>query len=396
MKRRNIFRSYNAVLGLVFLVFLAFGVSSVIVMIRSDGFVPIGEILDRQQTDAILFNSPLSSPYNHKITLHKKRAAKIVAIGSSRSMQFREKAFSESFTNLGGVISDIGYSELFIHKMIKEHKPEIIIWAVDYQDFFEAPRPGRPWRIEDDHNIFAPLGLAGNGVFEWKSYWKLLLNGEVFENFPIELKGLSAKVEGNGFDGDGSMYYFGSFYDSLGKGEIVYTNSWEKERQNILDTTSQGDRVTSPQPWALESFKSIVDYAKSENVIIIPVLVPAAPMVMEIMDEGPETFRLGLDQLREQLPRLSPYFADFVDPREYGSDECEFLDAYHGGEVTYLRIVLGLSEMSDSPLKPYVRRNFIKRQIKEYENEIQITEGEIGSRFKNIRRIKFSPMCEGV
>jgi hypothetical protein len=103
-----------------------------------------------------------------------------------------------------------------------------------------------------------------------------------------------------------------------------------------------------------------------------------------------------LDQLREQLPRLSPYFADFVDPREYGSDECEFLDAYHGGEVTYLRIVLGLSEMSDSPLKPYVRRNFIKRQIKEYENEIQITEGEIGSRFKNIRRIKFSPMCEGV
>ena len=84
MKRRNIFRSYNAVLGLVFLVFLAFGVSSVIVMIRSDGFVPIGEILDRQQTDAILFNSPLSSPYNHKITLHKKRAAKI-----GRSTEFK-------------------------------------------------------------------------------------------------------------------------------------------------------------------------------------------------------------------------------------------------------------------------------------------------------------------
>jgi hypothetical protein len=82
-----------------------------------------------------------------------------------------------------------------------------------------------------------------------------------------------------------------------------------------------------------------------------------------------------------------------VDPREYGSSECEFLDAYHGGEVTYLRIVLGLSEMPGSPLKPFVRRDVVQRLIKDYKNELQITEGEIGSQFKNAKRIRFSPMC---
>jgi hypothetical protein len=396
MKRRNIFRVYNAGLGLVFVVFLAFGMSSIIVMIRSDGFVSIEEIVSKQQTSTAIFNSPLSSLYKYKITLHKERAAKIVAIGSSRSFQFREKAFSESFTNLGGVIGDIEYSELFIRKLIEAHKPEIIIWAVDYHDFFEARRPGRPWRTEDDHNIFSPLGFTVEGIIDWKTYWKVMFSGKFFEDFPVELRGLSAKVTGDGFGHDGSFYDFGGYYDSLGKGDIVYTNSRESLYQNILDTSSQGDRSNTPQPWALESFKSIVDYAKSEGVIILPVLVPSGPAIMEIMDERPETFRLGLDKLREQLPHYSPYFADFVDPREYGSGECEFIDAYHGGEVTYLRIVLGLFDMPGSPLQPYVRRDLIRRLIKDYENEILITEGRIGSQFKNVRRIKFSPMCEGI
>ena len=393
MKRRNIFRSYNAVLGLVFIVFLAFGVSSVIVMIRSDGFIPIEEILDKQRTEVILFNSPLSSPYKHKLTLHKERAAKIVAIGSSRSLQFRENAFSESFTNLGGVISDIGYSELFIRKLIEAHKPEIIIWAVDYQDFFEAPRPGRPWRMGDDNNVFTPLGFAVEGILDWKTYWKVMFSGKNFKDFPVELRGLSAKATGDGFGQDGSLYHFGTSYDFLGKGDIVYTNGRESLYQNILEGSLQGDRTNTVRPWALESFKSIIDYAKSENVILIPVLAPSAPAVLEIMDERPEAFRRKLDQLREQLPRYSPYFADFVDPREYGSSECEFLDAYHGGEVTYLRIVLGLSEMPGSPLKPFVRRDVVQRLIKDYKNELQITEGEIGSQFKNAKRIRFSPMC---
>jgi hypothetical protein len=334
MKRRNIFRVYNAGLGLVFVVFLAFGMSSIIVMIRSDGFVSIEEIVSKQQTSTAIFNSPLSSLYKYKITLHKERAAKIVAIGSSRSFQFREKAFSESFTNLGGVISDLGYSEFFVRKLIEVHKPEIIIWAIDYQDFFDNPLGKRPWRTEDDNNVFSPLGFAVTGAFDWKTYWKLMFNGEVFENFPIELMGLSAKALGDGFDYDGSMSHFGQKYDFLGKGDINYTSSRENLRRGILETSMQGERARTVQPWALESFKSLLDYAASENVIVIPVLVPSSPAVLEIMDERPEAFRRKLDQLREQLPRYSPYFADFVDPREYGSSECEFLDAYHGGEVT--------------------------------------------------------------
>jgi len=393
MRRRNIFRSYNAVLGLVFIVFIAFGVSSVIVMIRSDGFVPIEKIVDEQQKGAILFNSPLSSTYKHKLALHKERSAEIVVVGSSRSFQFRGYPFSESFTNLGGVISDLEYAEPFFRKLIEIHKPKIIIWAVDYQDFFESLRPGRPWRTEDDNNIFSPLGMAVTGVINWRDYWKLMVDGEVVKNFPVKLMGLSAKAMGDGFDSDGSFYHFGMSYDFLGEGEIEYTNSRESLYQGILETSLQGDGANVVQPWALESFKSIIDYAESENVIIIPVLVPSSPTVLEIMDERPETFRLGLDRLREQLSHYSLYFADFVDPRDFGSSECEFLDAYHGGEVTYLRIVLGLSEMPGSPLKPFVRRDVVQRLIKKYENDIVITEGKIGSQFKNAKRTSFSPMC---
>ncbi len=392
MKRRNIFGSYNAVLGLVFIVFGIFGVSSVIVMIRSDGFVPIEKIVAEQQKNAILFNSPLSSMYKHKLALHKERAANIVAIGSSRSHQFRAYAFSESFTNLGGVFGPLRYAESFVRELIDVHKPGIIIWAIDYQDFFQAPG-GAPLRTEDEKNIFSPLGLVVTGTLDWKSYWKLMFDGEVIENFPVKLMGLSAKATGGGYDYDGSMYHFGRDYDVLGKGDIKHTNSRESLYRGIVENSSQGDRVNTVQPWALAVFKSILDYAASKNVIVIPVLVPSSPAVMEILDEKPDVFRRGLDELRQVLPRYSPHFADFVDPREYGSSECEFLDAHHGGEVTYLRIMLGLSDMPGSPLKSYVRRDLIGRLIEDYENNIFITEGRIGSQFKSAKRTRFSPMC---
>jgi hypothetical protein len=221
-----------------------------------------------------------------------------------------------------------------------------------------------------------------------------MFDGEVIENFPIKLMGLSAKATGSGYDYDGAMYHFGQHYNFLGKDDIYYTNSRESLYQGIVENSSQGDRVNTVQPWALAVFKSILDYAASQDVIIIPVLVPDSPVVMEILDEKPDIFRRGLDELRRVLPHYSPYFTDFVDPRQYGSSECEFLDPYHGGEVTYPRIVLGLSDVPGSPLKSYVRRDLIGRLTKDYEDDVFITEGKIGSQFKSAKRTRFSPMCK--
>jgi len=72
----------------------------------------------------------------YKLHMLKQRDSKIVALGSSRVLQFQEYMFNDSFYNLGGVMNSISDGNMIADYIIKL-KPEIILLGIDIWWFNE-------------------------------------------------------------------------------------------------------------------------------------------------------------------------------------------------------------------------------------------------------------------
>ena len=83
------------------------------------------------------------------------------------------------------------------------------------------------------------------------------------------------------------------------------------------------------------------------------------------MRTRPEAYR-HLFRLREALLARGIDALDCTDAKAFGSSDCEFVDGFHGGEVTYARILKLLAERHPS-LAPCVDRERIAEVLAQWE-----------------------------
>ena len=84
-----------------------------------------------------IYNFLSNDMFKYKLELIKNIKPKIIALGSSRVMQFREESFNTSFITTGGAMNYLNEGYLFLQEMKKIHKPEIIILGLDFWWFNE-------------------------------------------------------------------------------------------------------------------------------------------------------------------------------------------------------------------------------------------------------------------
>jgi hypothetical protein len=98
-----------------------------------------GETMSLEKVKEEQLNSKTEKLYGtalHNNTVNYKRhmlnstESKIIALGSSRIMQFRANMFLDSFYNTGGVMGSINSGSLVIEDIIKQN-PEIIFISID-------------------------------------------------------------------------------------------------------------------------------------------------------------------------------------------------------------------------------------------------------------------------
>ena len=63
--------------------------------------------------------------------LIKQVKPEIIALGSSRVMQFREDSFNKKFVNAGGAMNSLSEFNFF-EKMYEFHNPKYIILGLDF------------------------------------------------------------------------------------------------------------------------------------------------------------------------------------------------------------------------------------------------------------------------
>ena len=73
-----------------------------------------------------------------------------------------------------------------------------------------------------------------------------------------------------------------------------------------------------------------------------------------------------VEEFRNKVVALEGF--DYHDPKIIHSNDCEFIDGFHGGDVTYQRILLDMAEKDES-LKSYVDMNILKKSINKNSNK---------------------------
>src|SRR5262249_3950545 len=104
----------------------------------------------------------------------------------------------------------------------------------------------------------------------------------------------------------------------------------------------------------------MVEAQGSELILIVP---PVSKTVADVLASNGAP--ILLDQMNERLATLGHPVFKFHDPTALDSGECEFIDGFHGGRVTYLRMLQAVLRSGKTGLASYVDGAEIDRLIAE-------------------------------
>ena len=284
-----------------------------------------------------------------------KSKATIVALGSSRVLPFRQEMFEAKFYNAGFVIENIQDFETFLQCVPEENLPDYLILGLDQWMFNDAwnnltPKSKFHWTMNNSFATSRAIKTTINLYPDWMLGRLTLQNQTRSYSSDIELVGLNAHVHSTGFRNDGSMYY-GELIQRLNRGDTSISDfMYRRTLKRIHDGNERfqyGDEVSAR---ALRILDNLLSHCKSKGIDVVGFVPPFADAVYATMkNSGNYNY---IDKLQ---PALEPFFEKYGFGLHYynsvsecGSNDRETTDGFHGGEKTYLRIVIDMLKNKSS------------------------------------------------
>ena len=109
------------------------------------------------------------------------------------------------------------------------------------------------------------------------------------------------------------------------------------------------------------------------NVKVVGFLPPFAPDVLnEIIASNNFNYMDSIyNKLNISFNKYNHELWDFTDPKKINSDDTEFIDGFHGGDLTYLKIIKYMAD-NNSLIKDYININNINLYYSKYKNKFEI------------------------
>jgi hypothetical protein len=364
-------RKYLVIFGLCLGVVPLIGLINFIFLMNAGEFEPLDQIINFQsQHDALYYSALRPVTYPYKLSLFHHVKPRIVALGASRVWQIRSQYFTGPFVNMGGAMASFKDGEAILRKMAASHKPEVVIMGIDPWWFGSgginfrmgtSNATGQEFRLD---MLFMPCDWLIRQKLSYQDYFNVLLGKTPS---PIPAIGVTAVTRMDGFYKDGSYYDLGLV--------TGFHNLGDRKFESVLSKIKAGsdafkyDKSISKDRW--KEFISMVMFAQRENIHLITFLTPLPPRIIDLMANMGDNYAY-IDELRAMFPELSKLSYDFFDPRSFGSSDCEFIDGIHGGEITYLRILLEISKDPASGLSPYLNLDKIVKCIDRYRGKAMV------------------------
>lgn len=263
----------------------------------------------------------------YKLELSKLRKPDIVAIGSSRAMQVRSEFVNGTLVNWGGVARTIGQLHWAAQEIVAlKQKPKLALIFLDPWWFNERYLDGRDvFALHDERvgNVFRTAFVLTSRAIRYG-----------ISTRPDRL-GMAAIQSDQGYDSYGSFHYLSRVTGAEKIQDVKF-------RRTLRMIGTQEDRFAGgdePNPYAVNRWHEIRALLEKNGIKAVAIVAPMAPDAIDLMRKN------GTHNLYFTLAKkLGGDVADFIDPASFdGSDNCEFLDGFHGGEVTYARMLLTLA-----------------------------------------------------
>lgn len=299
----------------------------------------------------------------------------IWALGSSRVLLFRENMFDLTFYNAGYTILGLNDFKSFLNSIPKSKYPKYLIIGLDQWMFNEK---------FDDLN-------KKNSINSWKNsftffpkpatylsvYKDLFTNkygfSALLQDDGLNRIGLNAKINNTGFVNDGSIYY-GKQIVKLINNDVTANDYKYRDTYDRIENGGwlfeRGDSVNNK---ALLELDKLLKFCKENQIQVVAFFPPFADEVYKKMIETG-----GYGYLQKIYDKTKPIFDkyeyeiyNFSTVSSCDSSDKETIDGFHGGELTYQRILIKMLN-SGSILNKVTNINRLKKDLLKSKNNYLI------------------------
>lgn len=354
-------RSYNLAFALTCAVLLALMGISYQFLTRTGDTIRPSLAAERQQTEDVLFGSALFfRPVPYKLALYRLRKPDVAIVGSSRAIEFVRRGFTSSMANLGSM-RDLAQIRSLLQSMFAVHRPKLVILTIDFW-WFNGARTEETVDLQPD--TVGPLSLLQlTEPYVWVVQGKIgvgdLLEGALSLGFAPQGIGAAAIYDHAGYDRDGAYDYGGKLRGRQPHNDPRFQRTLERIRE-----THSHNKFNVNVPLDLTHWQSLVDIvgmirsAGSELIIVVPPVSKA--IVDALAASGPPIL---IEEMNARLATIGVPVFDFHDPTSIASGECEFIDGFHGGRVTYLRMLAAIVRSGRTSLGDHIDISEIEQAI---------------------------------
>ncbi len=287
----------------------------------------------------------ISDPYNDNIITYLKRHkdfknTKIIAMGSSRVLQFNAAMFKDEFYNLGYTSTSVFQITNLIKELELNNKTLIVgldQWCFNSryaESFVRAPKP---------HDFSTAKYFLKSMMNENRNMD--IIHGKVYLNFSssndIQLIGTGANMALNGVLNDGSFYQ-----GKIIQGKIHNDKELIGEDYDFADTRKrikEGiNRFEYADTISEETVQGIIDLMKeckirnNKLVIFFPPFAPTVNQLLKISNKY-KYMSVAAERTRDICSKNGISFYDFTN---FESSDAEYIDGFHGGQQVYYKMAV--------------------------------------------------------
>lgn len=324
----------------------------------------------------ILYGSAVTNGAAIKFKIVEEKQPKVMAIGSSRVMQFRDNYFhGESFYTMGGTVGSIEDAQIVFDRVKKLCKPDVVILGVDL--WWLNPNFAHVISIDAQENIQNSISKK---MFQMWSF--MATNSEMRQMVfrPDKIKavddlggrenvGLSAAAKSNGYRmGDGSYQY-----GELIAGKIASKEELFKDTHNRLQNKNRRFEAAEDIDYEeLAKLESLIAAMQAEGCHVIVFLPPFPDEIYSILahdDNWRYMMKNFEGSVSEYCRNQQVQFYDFSNVLWFGSNDDECIDGFHGSEVAYAKIARAMCQ--DEVFARYVAQEYLDKIIASPTNRFQ-------------------------
>lgn len=323
------------------------------------------EIVQHQIETNAIYGSALNENYfKYRLAMVKRIKPDILVVGNSRAGQFKSKFFNTSFLTTPNGSNTLREMVFFVDEVLKIYRPKVMILIVDPSDFnhrFPNFQRAKYQNISGTDIRFEKIVLSLKYFIEGKIFIDSILSKNVVNSLNgFNSMGIRAISLGEGSLPDGS-YIFSSLYYGKKQSDDLQFNKSLKHVHEGYYFFSWGDKIDIAR---VQEFKKLVERIESCGIDVVVITPPIAPIVYkEMMDINREKFSYIKEV--EKLKKINFYFNPFL----LQSNDCEFRDGIHPGEVTIARVLKDISK-TDIVLKKYLNMRIINSTIEKYAGHV--------------------------